>query len=165
MNIKLEFLLPNLQSAQQIRKALLMASIEDKNIHFLANEDVKLGDLIPTTAFEGGNVMHEGERGLTYGMGLGLLAGLYVVFFPHWITLSPSWYTDASWYVVLAICILAGSIFFGLGAAILGANIYNTDLNQYKSRIVLGEILAIISTPIHKANKIRQLVHIELNRL
>lgn len=65
----------------------------------------------------------EAWHGAGYGAGLGLLAGGYVLFFPQWMTISPTWYMQAHWYTVIAITMLAGMGLMGLGSAILGAHV------------------------------------------
>lgn len=151
-------MLPNAELAHQARTALLMAEVPPDAIHFLASPQTKLGDLITASPFEGSNAIHEGEKGIFYGMGLGLLAGLYVLLFPKWVTVSPAWYSDAPWYVVLSITVTIGALFVAIGAAILGVQLFNTDLAQYKKRISQGEILLLVTTPIYQAKKIRNIV-------
>ncbi|MDP3332742.1 MAG: hypothetical protein Q8S55_12290 [Methylococcaceae bacterium] len=159
MKIKLEFMLPNMETAYQARKEVLAASVDDKYIHFLAKPGTDLGSLQLATAFEGTNLMHEGERGVLYGAGFGLLAGLYVLKFPPWLTVSPAWYASSPWYVILAITIFVGAISVAIGAALLGVNIFNTDLNVHKYRINNGEILMIVTVPFYRVKKIRKVMN------
>lgn len=90
MKTKINFMLPDLATAVKVRDALLLGLVENKYIHFLAKQATKLDDLNQTSAMEGSNLMHEGEKGILYGMGFGFLAGLSVLYFPDWITASPS---------------------------------------------------------------------------
>jgi hypothetical protein len=158
MKTRIEFMMPNLETAIQVRSALLAGLVENKDIHFLANEDTNLADLNKANAVEGSNLLHEGEKGLLYGMGLGLLAGLYVLFAPSWLTSSPTWYSQSPWYVVLLITVSLGAIVTAIGAAFLGVNIFNTDLKKYKSRIGKGEILMIVSANLYMVPKVRRIV-------
>jgi hypothetical protein len=158
MKTRIEFMMPNLEASIQVRGALLAELVEIKDIHFLANEETDLADLNVANAVEGSNLLHEGEKGLLYGMGFGLLAGLYVLFFPSWLTTSPTWYSQSPWYVVLMVTISLGAIFTAIGAAFLGVNIFNTDLKQYKNRIGKGEILMIVSADLYRVPKIRRIV-------
>ncbi len=158
MKLELEFLLPNIKSANKACEKLLIARVEEKNIHFLARPDIDLGKLQAATALEKTNMLHEGERGMLIGAGLGLLAGLYVLSFPPWITKSPVWYTDSHWYIVLLVTILTGAFFVAFGAALLGVNLFNSDLKRYKNRIDEGEILMIVKAPFYKVNTIRRIM-------
>lgn len=163
MKIKLKFILPNAKIAHQARNALLLAEVPADAIHFLASEKTNLGNLITASPFEGSNSIHEGEKGIFYGMGFGLLAGLYVLFFPKWVTVSPTWYSNAPWYVVLSITTAIGALFVAAGAAILGVQLFNTDLAQYQKRIAQGEILLLVTAPVYQAKKIRRILSTILN--
>lgn len=158
MKLKLEFLLPDAKSASKTCEKLLIARVEEKNIHFLARPDIDLGKLQAATALEKTNMVHEGERGILIGAGLGLLAGLYVLSVPPWITKSPVWYTDSPWYIVLLVTVLAGAFSVAFGAALLGVNLFNSDLKRYKNRIDKGEILMIVKVPFYKVNTVRKIV-------
>jgi hypothetical protein len=137
---------------------LLLARVTESRIHFLAKPDIELGKLNAATALEKTNIIHEGERGILMGAGLGFMAGLYVLKFPPWLTQSPLWYTNSHWYIVLIITILAGAFFVAFGSALLGVNLFNSDLKRYKTRIDKGEILMIVTVPFYEANKIRKVM-------
>jgi hypothetical protein len=159
MRIKLKFMLPNIETAYLARKEVLAASIDDKYIHFLANTKVDLSDLNVASAFESTNSIHEAERGILHGAAFGFFAGLYVLKFPIWMTDSSIWYTNSPWYVILAVTTVFGSVMVAIGAALLGVNLFNTDLKQYKNRIEKGEILMIVAVPIYSVKKIRSLMN------
>ena len=165
MKTKINFMLPDLATAVKVRDALLLGLVENKYIHFLAKQGTKLDDLNQTSAIEGSNLMHEGEKGILYGMGFGFLAGLSVLYFPDWITVSPSWYTQSYWYVVLIVTTLFGAIATAVGAALLGCNVFNSDIDQYKARIEKGEILMIVTVRLYEAHKVRNIVNKKLEAL
>lgn len=75
------------------------------------------------TVMASSNLWVEAWHGAAYGAALGLLLGGYVLFFPAWVTVSPTWYMQAHWYTVLVITMLAGIGLMGLGAAMLGAHV------------------------------------------
>ncbi len=158
MHLKLHFLLPNIKVAHKASEAMLLARVEDKNVCFLAKPDTDLGVLRHATALEATNTFHEGLKGVLMGAGLGLLGGLYVLYFPAWFTDSPLWFTNASWYTILAVTTLLGAAAAAFGAALLGFNILNTDLERYHKRIDDGAVLMIVSVPYQRANEIRKIV-------
>lgn len=158
MKMKLEFMLPDVHAADLAGDQMLLARIEDKYIHFLAKPGTDLGDMQHATAIEKTNIIHEGERGLLIGAGLGLLGGLYVLTVPTWLTYSPVWFTNSAWYTILAVTTIAGAISVAIGAALLGVNIFNTDLARYKKRIQEGGILMIVTVPIFRAAEIRKIM-------
>ncbi len=158
MHLKLRYLLPNIKVAHQANDAMLLAKVEPRHVSFLANENIDLGDLQPASTIEATNTLHEGMKGILMGAGLGLLGGLYVLYFPVWFTDSPVWFTDASWYVILGVTMLLGAVAAAFGAALLGFNIHNTDLQRYQKRIDDGAILMIVSVPFNRAKEIRKIV-------
>ncbi len=158
MNLKLKFLLPSIKAAHEASDAMLLARIEDKNVCFLAKPGVDLGKLQHASVIDATNAVHEGFRGILLGAGIGLLGGLYVLYFPQWLTDSPAWFTNASPLTILASTSLMGAAAASFGAALLGVNLFNTDLNQFKKRIDEGAVLMIVSVPFNRANEIRQIV-------
>jgi hypothetical protein len=159
MKIKLEFILPDIKAANQACEQMLLARVDDKYIHFLAKPDTDLGKLKSATDIEKTNIIHEGERGVLIGAGLGLLAGLYVLLVPPWLTNSPLWFTNSPWFVILAITTVIGAISVAIGSALLGVNLFNTDLNRFKSKIDKGGILMIVSVPFYRAQEIRSIMN------
>jgi len=158
MKLQLNFLLPDIKTANQAFDALLLARVEDKNICFLANKTTPLGRLHPASAMESTNTLYEGAHGILYGALFGLLSGLFVLFFPRWITVSPTWYTASPWWVILLVTTLLGAIAVGLGAALLGVNVFNNDLKKFKTNIANGAILMIVSTPYKRVKAVRRAV-------
>ena len=61
MRPHLKFLLPDIKTAKQASEALLLARIDDKNISFLANPGINLGQLRPASAIESTNVVNEAQ--------------------------------------------------------------------------------------------------------
>ncbi|PPC85852.1 MAG: hypothetical protein CTY37_07300 [Methylotenera sp.] len=158
MNLKLNFLLPDMKVANQASQAMLLARVEDKNVCFLARPGTNLGLLQPATALEATNTFNEGLKGILMGAGLGLLGGLYVLYFPAWFTDSPLWFTNASDFAILTVTTFIGAVAAAIGAALLGVNILNTDLTKYGTRINDGAVLMIVSVPYRRANEIRKIV-------
>lgn len=158
MNLKLKFVLPNTKAAHQASQALLLARIDDKYVSFLAKPGKDLGGLTEASAIEATNTLHEGLKGILMGAGLGLLGGLYVLYFPKWFTDSPTWFTNASPLAILAITALMGAVAAAFGAALLGVNLLNTDLKQFKKRMDDGAVLMIVSAPYGRVKDIRQIV-------
>ena len=67
MNRRLYFVLPDVDTAQQVERDLLLARIEDRRMHFLGKRGTDLKDL-PEASF--------GQKtDLFHGMRVGLVAG------------------------------------------------------------------------------------------
>lgn len=155
MNLQLNFLLPNLRAANQIFDALLLSRVSGRNIAFLANKSIKLGRLKPVGRIAGSELLCEGGHGILYGAIFGLISGLYVLYFPLWVTSSPAWYTVSAWWVILIITTSISAISVGLGAAILGGSILSRDLKLFKNKIEDGSILMIVSAPSWQEKSVR----------
>lgn len=158
MHIKLKYMLPDLATCKKVRNGLLLASIQEESIQFLAKSGTPLDGLNIASNFDSTNMIHEGEKGIIYGVVFGLISGVYVLTFPLWVTVSPAWYNDAPWFVIMGTLVFFGAISMAFAASLLGVNIFNTDLNKYKSDIEQGEILMMVSVPLCVAHKMRQII-------
>ena len=156
--MKLKFLLPNIQDARKANDAMLHARVEAKDVSFLAKPGTDLGGLPEANAMEATNTLNEGLKGVLMGAGIGLLGGLYVLYFPKWFTDSPTWFTNASPFAILIITALMGAVAAAFGAALLGVNVLNSDLRQFKRRMDHGAVLMIVSTPFNRVKEIRNIV-------
>lgn len=154
MRPRLKFLLPDIKTANQASEALLLARIEDKNISFLANPDINLGNLRPANAIESTNVVNEAERGILIGAAIGLLVGLYMHYFQPWITES----MNVHWMVIVGVLMVFGALLSAIGAAVFGTNLFNDDLKNYERKIEEGAILMIVTAPFQRSNEIRRIV-------
>lgn len=154
MRPHLKFLLPDIKTANQASEALLLARIDDKNISFLANPSIDLGQLRPASAIESTNVVNEAEKGILIGGAIGLLIGLYMHYFQPWITES----MNVHWMVIVGVLTIFGAALSAIGAAVFGTNFFNDDLKNYESKIEQGAILMIVSAPFQRSNEIRKIV-------
>lgn len=154
MKPKLKFLLPDIQTANQVAESLLLARVDNKNISFIAKPGTNLGQLQAASTIESTNIVNDGEKGILIGAAIGLLAGLYMHFFQPWITTS----MGVHWITIVAIATVAGAMASAIGAAVFGVNLFNTDLNKFKDKIDRGAILMIVAAPFQRANEIRSIV-------
>ncbi|CAG0954133.1 hypothetical protein MTYP_00360 [Methylophilaceae bacterium] len=152
MRRRLEFIFPDVRTARHAWKEMLLACIDNRHIHFIAKPGINLGKMLHrANVLETTDAIHEGERGILYGSGLGLLAGLMALAFPPW-------YTDLHWVGILAITTFSGAVAGAFWLAMLGVNFINSDLDAVKARIEQGEIMMIVSVPLKRVEEICQLV-------
>lgn len=153
MNRRLEFLFPDVKSAQHAWKALLLACVNNDNIHFISNPDIKLGKMLHrANVFESRDVIHQGVKGTLLGAFLGLLIGL--------LTLATQpWYSDTHWTGVLAITTFTGAVAGAVWLAMLGACFTNSDLDKAKEQIGQGQIMMIVSVPLSRVEEICELLN------
>ena len=82
MKRRLYFVLPDLSSAKQIVNDLLLARIEDRNMHFHAKDGVSLEGLHQANLLQTSDIVHGAESGLVVGGVAGVMAGIAVMMFP-----------------------------------------------------------------------------------
>jgi len=70
----------------------------------------------------------------------------------------PTWYANANWYTILAITTVSGAVCWTILMAIVGGNIFNSDLSAYKARIDKGEVMMFVTVPFYKEKKVRKIV-------
>jgi len=155
MNLKLNFLLPDIKSANRASESLLLARVDNKNICFLAKPGVDIGELQAASTLESTNLINDGAKGVLFGASIGLLIGLYMHYFQPWITST----MNVHWLTIVAITTVFGAAASTLGAVIFGVNMFNTDLNKYKDKIDKGAILMIVSVPVYRLNEISKIVN------
>lgn len=151
MNRKLKFMFPDVKTARSAWKAMLLACVENRHIHFLATPGTHLGKLQPANVLETTDTMREGKRGIAIGAALGLLAGVLALVFPPW-------YSIEAWPVILAVTVTFGAVFGAVGMALLGVNLHNPDVANLNDRITRGEVLMIVSVPLSRVKEIRRIV-------
>src|SRR5215813_6749838 len=79
---RLYYMLPNVDSAQEMMNELLLARIEARHIHFLAKRGTSMNDLPEASVFQKTDIVPGAERGMVIGGVAGLLGGILVIFFP-----------------------------------------------------------------------------------
>ena len=154
MKPKLKFLLPDIKTANQVAKSLLLARVDNKSISFLAKPGTDLGKLQAVSTIESTNMVNDGERGIMFGAAVGFLVGLYMHYFQPWIEAS----MGVHWMTIVGITTIFGAVASAIGAAVFGVNLFNTDLNKYKDKIDGGAILMIVAAPFQRSNEIRKIV-------
>ena len=155
MRLQLTFLLPDIDTATQASKALLIADVDNKNISFLAKPGTNLGKLQAVNTFESTNVIDEAGKGALIGALAGLIIGLYVHFFQPWLIKS----TLVHWLVLVGALMIFGAVAAVFRTAFFSTDEFNNDLKKYKSKIEKGAILMIVSAPFQRSNEINRIVN------
>lgn len=151
MSQKLDFMFADANIAQQALNRMLLSGLEESRAYFVAKPGTPLGRLNPANVFESTNTVNEGAIGLVIGGGLGLLAGILALVFPPW-------YNEAHWSIILSTTVAFGAVFGTVGMALMGVNLFNTNLATYEDRIANGEILMRVSVPIYRIWEVRQIM-------
>lgn len=150
MRRRLYFMVPDANSARQIRDELLLARIEDNHIHVMARDGVALTGLNEASILQTSDFVHGAETGLAVGGGIGVAAGLVAVFFP------PAG-VDLQLVTILLTALL-GAAFGAWVASMVASSIPNSRLKAFESGLAAGRILMMVDTPARRLDEIRRLV-------
>lgn len=151
MKRRLYFLLPHVSTAKVIHNELLLARIEERNMHVLARDDVSLSELPEASILEKSDVIHGLQLGFIIGGFTGIIlstiAYLFGFIVPGWETLSMS-------------AIVVGSAFVGAWtSSMVAINIQNTRLKEFMKELNSGQILYMVDVPVYRVDEITDLVH------
>jgi len=151
MKIKrIYFMVPNADVARTIVNELLLARVEERNMHILAKRGTDMHELPEATLMQKSDFVPAVQRGLALGGVVGSLAGLVG------IAVAPG----AA--VIAGGVILASSLTgAGVGAwlsGMVGLSVRNTRHTQFQEAIDRGEILMMIDVPISRVEEIDELV-------
>jgi hypothetical protein len=154
MEPKLEFLLPDITTANQVAESLILADVDSNDISFFAKPGTDIRQLHASSSIESASVKDDGKWVLV-GAAFGLLSGLYLYHFYPWM----SSFVQQNWSEVVTIAIILWAITFVIGKAIFGINLFDAGLKKYKNKVDHGAILMIVKAPFKRANEIRSIVN------
>ena len=149
MKRRLYFVLPNLASAKQIVNDLLLARIEDRNMHFHAKNGVSLDGLHQASLLQTSDIIHGAESGLVVGGVAGVMAGIAVMLFPP---------TGVSMQLVtILITAVLGSVFGIWVSSMIASSVPNSRLREFDHDLETGKILLMVDVPAMRVAEIREL--------
>lgn len=146
---RLYFLLPDLKTAQTIVDELLLARVEERHIHVIANEATSLEDLPRSTLLQKSDFIPATEKGIALGGTTGLLAGLVAMALPGVVV--------AGGVVILGSAVAGAGMGAWLGGMI-GMDVSNTRHKQFADAIEQGNLLMLVDIPKTKVDEISNLV-------
>lgn len=147
MRRRIYWLLPNLASAKQVMDDLLLARIEASHLHFIARDDVDLGDLPNANVLQSSDVVRSAQLGLVVGGVGGALLGLAAGwFFPMEGTISQLGLAS-----VLAVL---GALFGAWASSMIGASVPSHRLARFTQAVAEGQILLLADVPAGRVDEI-----------
>jgi len=151
MKRRIYFLLPDIDNAKLVHNELLLARIEERNMHVLARDDISLKDLPEASILEKSDLIHGLQLGFIVGgftgLTLALIAFLSDMIVPGWETISMSG-------------IIVGGAFVGSWtSSMVAVNIQNTRLKEFMKDVNSGQILYMVDVPVNRIDEISNLVH------
>ena len=151
MKRRLYFLIPDVESANVVHNELLLARIEERNMHVLARDDISLAGLPEASLLEKSDLIHGLQLGFIVGgftgIALAITAYLLGMIVPGWETISLSG-------------IIVGGAFFGSWtSSMIAINMQNTRLKEFMKEVNSGQILYMVDIPVHRIDEISKLVN------
>jgi hypothetical protein len=150
MNKRLYYVLPNVDTALQVERELLLAKIEDRRMHFMAKPGTELRDLPRATFFQSTDIVH----GLWLGMFTGGLTGLGVGLL---VRMVPE-FSEALGMGSLLIFAVLGAGFGIWTSGMIAAGMPNTQLKEFERTIEEGHVLMMVDVPTDRADEINNLI-------
>ncbi len=150
MRRRLYFMLPDLASARAMLDELLLARIDEKNMHFCAKEGMLPADMPEANSFQKTDLIHGAEVGMLIGGIAGLLAGgLWLIFPPEGMEMR-----------ILAVLVSAigGSLFGSWASGKAAKSIPSSSLKPFMDDIEDGKVLLMVDVPFKRITEIQQLV-------
>lgn len=151
MKRRLYFLLPSTAYANAIHNELLLARIEEKNMHVLARDDISLSGLPEASILEKSDLIH----GLQLGFIVGGFTGIFLATVAYLSNMIVT-----GWETISMTGIIAGSAFVGAWASsMVAVNMQNTRLKAFMKDVNSGKILYMVDVPVYRIEEISELVH------
>jgi hypothetical protein len=149
MHRRIYWLLPDLESARRTMDDLLLARIEARHIHFVAQEDADMRGLNAATVWQTSDVVRAAEMGVIVGAGVGaLLGGLVAVHYPI-VGYEPQWGIAAG----LAV---GGALFGTWTATMIGVSTPSRRLERFRAQVEQGQILLMVDVPMWNVKEIEE---------
>ena len=145
MRKRLYFLLPTVDSTQQIVNELLIARIDEQHIHVMAKEGTDLRDLPEATIFQKSDIVHGIETGMIIGGISGLLGSV--------IAITALQLGSMMGLIVLG-CTIFGALFGIWSSGMIGSSTKNTRLKEFEGAMESGKILLMADVPIDKVSEV-----------
>ncbi len=150
MNRRLYFVLPDVDTALNVERALLLKKIEDRRMHFMAKQGTDLRDLPRATFFQSSDIVHGLWLGLFTGGITGLGVGLLVRMVPE--------FHDALGLGAMLIFAVLGSGFGIWVSGMIAAGMPNTQLKEFEKTLDEGHVLMMVDVPAPRADEISDLI-------
>ena len=147
---RIYFLAPDIAITKKIVDELLLARIEEKNIHVIAKRGTPLENLPEANLLQKSDFIPAVEQGLALGGTTGMLAGLVAVALPPASTVIAGG-------VILATTLASAGVGAWLGGMV-GMNVGNRRLKQFEDAIEAGELLVLADVPRERVNEIEACV-------
>ena len=150
MKLRMYVTLPDVSSARRLANDLLLARVEDRNMHFLARRGTDLGELHEASYLQKTDTVHGAFVGFVIGGLMGILVGLVLVNYPP---------EGASLQLgAVLVAAIVGSILGTWVASMVGLQVPNSRLKGFDGEIQGGKVLLILDVPSGRYEEVRGII-------
>jgi uncharacterized membrane protein len=147
MRRRIYWLLPDLASARRTMDDLLLARINESQIHFVGREDADLSGLHAANILQTSDVVRSAQTGLIFGGLAGMLLGIGVaMFFPIM--------GDSPQIGMIAVIAILGGLFGAWSSSMIGVSVPSNRLKRFEPAIESGQILLMVDVPRSRIDEI-----------
>ena len=150
MRRRLDFVIPDRETARKIEDELLLAKIEDQHMHFMGREGADLGDLPEVALSQKMDLVAGMQRGFIVGLVIGAVTGLLIYLF-----------TDLGGSIGGTIVLLIAMLAAAMGAwtsGMIGSSVANPRLEKFADTLNEGHILLMVDVPKERVDEITALI-------
>ncbi|AMP11020.1 putative transmembrane protein [Collimonas arenae] len=147
---RLYFMLPDIPSARSTLDELLLARVGIQHIHFWGTEGKLPADMPEANVLHKTDLANGAEVGLLAGGVIGLVLGMWLVYFP------PQW-VHLNWLAMVATT-LAGAVLGSWMSGMAAAALPNSRLKSFHAGIEEGKILLLVDVPFKRVAEIEALI-------
>lgn len=140
MRKRIYWLLPDVASARRTMDDMLLARIDERDMHFVGREDINLSGLHTANILQTSDVVRAAQLGALIGAVLGSAAGIVVALYLPAAGEPPKW----GLVVVLA---MAGALFGTWASSMIGVSTPSQRLRRFEKAIQQGQILLMLDVP------------------
>lgn len=151
MRRRLLFVLPDIECARTMMDDLLLARIEERHIHFIANHDLSATGLHEGSLLQKSDLVHGAQLGMLIGAGLGCATGVAVAVAFHTTAGTP--------LVIVLVATVIGALLGAWVSSMIGSSIPNSRLKPYERALADGRILLMVDVPFHRVEEVRERLH------
>lgn len=149
---RLYFTLPDVPSAEQTIRDLLLARIEIPRIHCLARRGTSLGKLPEANFLQKADAIQDAGIGIAVGAILGAIMGGLLVLFPP---------TGADLQIgTIPIGAIVGAVFGAWASSMAGTSMSYSRIAVFEQGLDRGNILLVVDVPFARSREISDLMHL-----
>lgn len=150
MRRRLYFLLPDVKSAKVVHNDLLLAKIDERHQHVIAQKGMELEDLPEADLRQKSDIFH----GLQIGVVIGGLTGMIL----SAIAVSMDMIVPGIEVWSIASLTLGGAFLGAFASSMIAINVSNTHLKQFRHDVAAGKILYMVDVRYKRIDEILELV-------